>query len=86
MPISSLLTKVAVIAAIATGLAVIGRMTGSKWQPAPPPGSEGRRGRRSMHPGAIFALIFVGLTVLIVLAFAAFIGLWWLASRGSTES
>jgi hypothetical protein len=86
VPISSLLTKAAVIAAVATGLAMIGRMVGPKWQPAPTPGAEGRRGRRSMHPGAIFALIFVGLVVVSVLAFVVFIGLWWLASRDCTGS
>jgi hypothetical protein len=84
--ITSVLTRLVIIAAVVTGLAAVGRAAGPKWRPAPTPGSADRRGRKDLHLLTIFAMVLGALVVLVVVAFALFIGTWWLACRDSSGS
>lgn len=82
MSISSLLIRLVVIAAVLTGLAVVGRATGSRWRAAPAPGPGDQRGRRGTNPLVVFGIVLGSLLVLTLGWVVMFFGTWWMACRG----
>lgn len=88
MPIFRLVPWLVIIAAVLTGLAVAGRAASPKPRPGPAPRFQDQRGRKGLHPVAIFAVVLGTLVllavVLVVGPYVVGIGIMWVGCRGSS--